>query len=49
MVSHCKKVAQQRDIHQQPGPNLGHLTAHLEGRIKGKMRWGWKYGKILSR
>jgi hypothetical protein len=39
MVSHCKKVVQQRDIHRQPGPNFGHLTAHLEGRKKAKGDW----------
>jgi hypothetical protein len=43
MVSHCKKVAQQRDIHRLPGPNLGHSSAHLEGEIKGKRRWAWEY------
>jgi hypothetical protein len=41
MVSHCKKVAQQRDIHRLPIPNLGHLTAHLKGGINGKRRWGF--------
>jgi hypothetical protein len=43
MVSHCKRVVQQRGIHRQPEPNLVHLIAHLEGGIKGNRKWGYSF------